>query len=146
MKICSKCKKTKSYEDFSLSGKSKDGYCYFCKECAKDVSKEWVLTNPSRRAKNQKEYHERKKEILSEKRRFRIYGLTPKDFTEIISKQKGKCALCEIPFKSKKFTHIDHCHATGKVRGILCMKCNVLIGYMEKNNHLLEKIRIYQTI
>jgi len=51
------------------------------------------------------------------------YGLTPEDYTGLWSRQRGKCALCYAPA-----TDVDHDHATGKVRGLLCHSCNTALG------------------
>jgi hypothetical protein len=62
-----------------------------------------------------------------------LYGLTLESREELLSKQNGKCAICQRPVSfdgasRHRGAHIDHCHATGKVRGILCGGCNHAIG------------------
>ena len=63
------------------------------------------------------------------------YGLTQEDFFELLDKQENKCALCKEPFESlpARFLHIDHCHETNKIRGLLCMPCNVGLGMLGDN-------------
>jgi len=52
------------------------------------------------------------------------YGLSMDDFRRMIKKQGGKCAICKR--RTKLVT--DHCHKTGKVRGLLCSRCNTALG------------------
>lgn len=59
------------------------------------------------------------------------YNLTPEEWEEIFNKQGRRCAICRCEKNDDKRGrnfHTDHCHATGKVRGILCVKCNLLVG------------------
>lgn len=71
--------------------------------------------------KNTKKYRERK-----EKSRFnRLYRITKAEVLAMFTKQRGRCAICKRKFKK---LNIDHCHSSKKVRGLLCLKCNVGIG------------------
>ncbi len=70
------------------------------------------------------------------------YGLSVTEYNEIIFRQNGKCPCCGIVLKSllTKNIHVDHNHNTGKIRGILCGKCNLDVGYIE---HPLFKLWLY---
>jgi hypothetical protein len=57
------------------------------------------------------------------------FGITPEQRDEIISRQNGMCAICKI----EKATHIDHCHKTGRIRGMLCLRCNAALGLLREN-------------
>lgn len=59
------------------------------------------------------------------------YGMTEADFDQMIVEQEGRCAICAGDFASTKDAHIDHCHETGIVRGLLCLNCNVTLGLMK---------------
>ena len=63
----------------------------------------------------------------------RLYGLTIEEAEAIYERQGGKCAIClkTIPFDGRERA-IDHDHATGRVRGILCRGCNHALGHIEK--------------
>jgi dCMP deaminase len=63
----------------------------------------------------------------------REYGLTLTDYNHRLELQGGVCAICKRPPEANKRLAIDHDHATGKIRGLLCMKCNLLLGYAEDN-------------
>lgn len=74
------------------------------------------------------------------------YGITVKTFEDLLKTQNGKCAICcsklEIGkdgISRTKNVAVDHCHITGKVRGILCKNCNVALGFMQDSTELLHK-------
>lgn len=73
------------------------------------------------------------------------YGITVLEYDELVKKQEGKCALCgKIPRKLKKIgLHVDHDHRTGKVRGLLCSKCNTSIGALGDTGEGLIKAAMY---
>lgn len=50
-------------------------------------------------------------------------------YTEKLTEQSGVCAMCREAPQPRKRLSIDHCHATGKVRGLLCDACNLVLGY-----------------
>jgi hypothetical protein len=64
----------------------------------------------------------------------RQYGIGQSDYEEMFAKQGGKCAICRTDkkLKGQKFLHVDHCHSTGRVRGLLCGRCNWSIERFEK--------------
>ena len=49
------------------------------------------------------------------------------------------CGLCEVKLKDGKHKHVDHCHETGKIRGVLCSKCNNGLGFFNDNPDMLRK-------
>lgn len=68
--------------------------------------------------------------------------MTHNDYEEMLRQQGGVCAICKTPPKSAHF-HIDHDHNTNKVRGILCSKCNTMLGYARDNSHVLFNAVFY---
>ena len=63
---------------------------------------------------------------------FREYGLTPEGYDELYKKQGGCCAICkEHQSRLKKRLCVDHHHASGDVRGLLCVSCNNAIGLLK---------------
>lgn len=64
------------------------------------------------------------------------YGLTLEQATELL--KTGVCGICNKPVKGKG-QHIDHCHTTGKVRGVLCARCNVALGAFGDSIQTLER-------
>lgn len=77
------------------------------------------------------------------------YGISYQDVLDLIAKQNGKCALCEATvslhrgggFKHK--AHVDHCHTTNKVRGILCGNCNTALGKLGDDIESIQKVLKY---
>ena len=63
------------------------------------------------------------------------YGLTSKRFEEMRQRQGNKCAICRVTFA--KTPHVDHCHASGKIRSLLCARCNWIIGYAHEDERVL---------
>jgi hypothetical protein len=58
------------------------------------------------------------------------YGIDQQGYENLLKSQGGGCAICGISAEEKQL-YVDHCHATGRVRGILCPKCNTAVGYIE---------------
>jgi hypothetical protein len=65
---------------------------------------------------------------LFERDVMRKHGLTPGRLAEIRKAQDNKCALCRSELTAGKRVHIDHCHRTKAIRGILCARCNTGLG------------------
>lgn len=62
----------------------------------------------------------------------------------MIEFQAGLCASCCRPMSLKHGTHVDHDHKTGKIRGLLCWRCNIGLGFIEKDPLFLDNILAYQ--
>lgn len=62
-------------------------------------------------------------------RRKRLYGIGTAAFEQLLESQGGKCACCGTSSPAVSGWHVDHCHASGEVRGILCFHCNTGIGH-----------------
>lgn len=72
------------------------------------------------------------------------YGLTPESFEQLLAAQGRKCAICGHAQPSPKmFPMIDHCHKSGKVRGILCSHCNMGLGKFKDDPKLLQAAIAY---
>lgn len=68
------------------------------------------------------------------------YKLTATEYDKMLRTQAGRCAICDL---AMRIPFVDHCHSTGKVRGLLCSQCNSGIGMFEDNPGLLEKAFVY---
>lgn len=77
----------------------------------------------------------KKKSILKNK-----YGITLEDYNLILKNQDDGCAVCK---RKEKILCVDHCHKTGKVRGLLCHLCNRAIGMMKDDISILQNAIIY---
>jgi hypothetical protein len=67
----------------------------------------------------------------------REYGITVEDYETMLKIQNNKCAICEGPPLKQMFC-IDHCHKTGKIRGLLCHKCNSGLGLFNDSSSTLR--------
>ena len=97
------------------------------------------------------------KTVFKEKRKSRErgysinkYGITEKQYNEMIWLQSNLCKICEQPETATTGTNnkvrplaIDHCHKTGKIRALLCARCNSAIGLLKHNPELLRKAALY---
>lgn len=101
--------------------------------------------NREKYLKSQNSYYRKDPEKYKWLRLKNSIGLTKDVFYSMLEKQDNKCALCQRPFESlsKRLLHIDHCHETGKIRGLLCMPCNVGLGMLGDNEESLEKALSY---
>jgi hypothetical protein len=128
-KKCSKCKTIypSSTDFFYKRTSSDDGLDFWCKKCKKNYD------------------HKRNEALRLEK-----YHLTNKKYNDFIISQNNKCAICGVDFRSlrQKKTdivpntgkpRIDHDHFTGKVRGLLCSDCNIVIGCFKDNPLIILK-------
>lgn len=69
------------------------------------------------------------------------YGVTQRDIALILDTQKHRCAGCYKHLNDSD--HIDHCHTTKKIRGILCGRCNTALGFVKDNPEVLERLAEY---
>ena len=107
----------------------------------------------------EKSYYQRNREAILTKQRARRaspngkktrraadlrdrYGMTHAEYVELTIAQDGLCAICHQEPGARGF-HVDHDHATGKVRGLLCHGCNTALGLLQDNPHLLARAATY---
>lgn len=85
------------------------------------------------------------------RKRLRKYGLTPETFAALLDRQGGVCAICRKPETTKQphrksgdeSLAVDHCHETGKVRGLLCFMCNTALGKFNDDPDLMRRAIAY---
>jgi len=145
MKTCTKCTQYKPFREFSRDKTSKDGHSYYCKPCAQTASSKWYVENKSTIDWLDKWgwYLKRYWPEKNRKEAIQAYFI-------MLEKQNNVCKICNKPetFMTSNSTKIrklsvDHCHKTGKVRGLLCNRCNKGLGQFEDNIDLLEKSLMY---
>ena len=87
-------------------------------------------------------YHNGEKDKKQARNRHLLgtYGITSEEFEAILARQDGLCRICG---KATKQMHLDHCHKTGKVRSILCSRCNVALGMVSDDPKILLKMLDY---
>lgn len=110
----------------------------YCRPCVRVYERARRAKDPEKRRAIDAARSRRWRQANPEKRRAQKlrqdYGLTPEQFDSMLRAQGGVCAICQ---ESTTDYCIDHCHVTGRVRGILCRPCNVGIGQFRDDAKLL---------
>lgn len=79
----------------------------------------------------------------------KTYGISLAKYNSILEEQDGKCFICQRTpkqIRKKRALAVDHCHDTGRIRGLLCHNCNMnIISLVEKRPYMAENIKIYLT-
>jgi hypothetical protein len=174
-KCCTKCKNlypaTNDY--FYNNIRCVDGFYSWCKECyrqsrktpkAREYAKQWYNDNlknnlkfkEEQRQRNKidyqikkeekKKYRESRKEENKENQLKIKFGINLEEYNNILEKQNHCCDVCGL--HKSNFTRqlaVDHCHTTGKIRGLLCSHCNLGLGKFKDNiNYLQSAINYLQ--
>lgn len=106
-------------------------------------SKVWAERTPEARAKHNAasvirnrisreadpERHLAYRRKAERKRKLKTYGLTEESYMDLLAVQSFLCGICKKPNMNKRDFHVDHCHETSIVRGVLCHHCNVMLGH-----------------
>jgi len=121
IKTCSKCKQSKFDWCYYRKG---NGYQTWCKDCKRGD----YFTKKARYSKLDRRRYLKKK-----------YGISEEVFNWMLKKQYNACAVCD---KEAKLV-IDHDHATGVIRGLLCTKCNTALGLLGDDKESLFKMILY---
>ncbi len=89
--------------------------------------KAWGDANKERKNENSRRWREENPGKEEESRLKKKYGITRDDFDKMVDAQVGLCAVC---LRKPLRLHVDHCHETGRIRGLLCGSCNRAIGLL----------------
>lgn len=162
IKMCPKCGETKPLEAFARNPNGKYGRHAHCSACQKTFYKEWAqrpevkarraelsraryAADPERHRQAVRAFRRRNPESIrktARKNHLRFYyGLTVDDYERMLEGQDGVCAICTGPSGRMRF-HVDHNHTTGRVRGLLCSRCNSGLTLLE-NDQLLAAASRY---
>jgi|DEB19_MinimDraft_3_1074340.scaffolds.fasta_scaffold03501_5 hypothetical protein len=127
---CKTCSVEKQLTEFY---KTPTGHRFTCKSCHNKALIERQRADPSIQRWKQMKHR---------------YGLTRQQWEAMVATQDGKCAVCSVELHVEPIKRndsrppnqavVDHCHATGKVRGIICHCCNVAIGHMKDDINRLQ--------
>jgi hypothetical protein len=126
-KTCKVCHQVKSIENFGIEVVNSRKYVRNqCKPCRYKLHK----SSPS------------SKERSREAKLKRKYGIDLEIYQNMKNTQNNRCAICESP-EENRVLNVDHCHSSGKVRQLLCSRCNLVLGQAGDNISLLEKCILY---
>jgi hypothetical protein len=167
-KRCCACGETKpaTSEFFFADKRKKTGYISRCKPCWRDYQKAWHERNPDKKrqygktdyARNQEQRlaykikwrdanREKVRQVGRDSRRanrWKKYGLTKEEYLVLQASYSDGCSICgRVPAEGERSLGVDHHHATGRVRGWLCHRCNLCIGILDDNPDLFDSAARY---
>lgn len=139
-KVCRRCGATKPVEEFSRSRMGVRGPVYRseCKPCNTALVRQWQRENVEKTERN------------SRSQNLKPYGLTLEEYNERLAEQGGVCAICLAPERDshgrtgRVFSlAVDHDHSTGRIRGLLCQRCNRAIGLLNDDAERIRRAASY---
>lgn len=139
------CRHKTNPKSFGKDKSQPDGlkkYCRACDSARKEAQRNY--RERARKAKLQKAKDRAQEAKLPkvEASRFRQYGLTEKKFDQMYEGQDERCKICKV-WQDSNEIHIDHDHSTGRVRGLLCKRCNFGLGWFNDKPDFLETAAWY---
>ncbi len=148
MKHCHKCGETKPREEFNKCSSRKDGLQTRCRDCQKqhyyehgrtkvlERLKFWKRNNSDKvraHSKGHRDTHVEQEFVRRQRRRGNEVALVPAGwFAEQLERQGGVCWICSDSCQTYDRLSMDHCHESGRVRGLLCVVCNARLEKMEQ--------------
>jgi hypothetical protein len=108
------------------------------REHALALSSDWQKQNATQRRDTQKAWAKANPDKLHSYRLKTKYGISKETYDQLLQSQNSQCAICGTDEEPPRGWHVDHCHKTELVRGILCSHCNFLLGYAKDDTSILE--------
>ena len=127
-KRCTKCGEDKPQSAFWRRGGGSSTLRARCKDCTRDDNAIWERCNSAKSGRFRKRQSRLKLE----------YNITPAEYMTMLIAQTGRCAMCGACAKPERELSVDHNHATGQVRGLLCQNCNGGIALLNEDIGLLQ--------
>ncbi len=146
-KTCSKCHSTQDIEQFPKHVRYAAGRTTWCRACLASRARQWAANNQER-ARELGRISNRRNPDLRRNSKFKArYGITLTQYDAMIAKQDNRCLICGRTGEEAQRGRlvVDHCHTTGKIRGLLCGLCNVGLGSLGDSPALLIKAAQYLT-
>lgn len=152
-KVCTKCHVEQPILQFYAHRGTKDGRTTYCASCQRAASRQWTKDNAERvKARNQSARDADPDRKKRDHRQWwlKLYGLTQSDYAALLQGQNGVCAICLKPERfidprtgEPRRLAVDHDHANGRVRGLLCGRCNRTLGHMDEDIDSLMRAAEY---
>jgi len=142
---CVRCTEVKPADEFDSLPAKRNGLSSHCKECRRALDR-------ARPRNRQEWWRKQSKERLQRYRLKRDFNLTLEEYVAMREAQGGLCAICgqpERPIKKRhgvvlvQYLSVDHDHITGEIRGLLCDRCNRVLGWAQDQPALLERAAAY---
>lgn len=136
-KTCTRCGEEKSRTEFHQDKRYAGGLASWCKACMAWNSRRYAARYPDRKVARATAWNKAnpdKRKAMQQRARLKQYGLTAEEYQALLEAQDHACAICREPDPPA----IDHCHRTGRVRGLLCHKCNKGIGLLRDDPETLR--------
>lgn len=140
-KRCSKCRAVKPASAFGVESRRPDGRRCFCKECGNRDSRAYRESSAYLRRKAEGVYHGWNRRCKLRSR----YRIDEALYQRMFQNQGGCCAICSSAEPGGRWGRfaVDHDHATGKVRGLLCHPCNTALGLLGDTTGAVRKVLAY---
>jgi hypothetical protein len=144
-KVCCHCKVDKNISLFNRDISVPDGRARICRPCRAKTRKEQIKKNPERYAKSRKDYDEKTKDFRKTYVFQRRHGITPEEVLNLVEEQGG-CKICKATEPGGTgYWHVDHDHkccgdrfsCDNCRRGILCNRCNLMLGMARDSKEIL---------
>lgn len=132
-KRCFRCKLTLPLSSFAADRSKPDGKKRSCKDCSARYHRAWRERSADHRAAYASAYNDANRTRVRERHLENAYGLTLQEYDDMFDAQSGVCAICSRPERrvvgnAPPTLCVDHCHATGAIRALLCHACNSMLG------------------
>ncbi len=137
--VCNKCNEEKKLIDFDYVSKRKT-YAGFCKVCRRLRDKAYYASKPElgrARTNKWKSNNPEHKAKIDRRHNWKTQGINPDIAEEYYQAHHGKCDICGI-IPTNKSLDVDHCHTSGKIRGMLCRSCNTGLGQFKDSPEILQ--------
>ena len=163
-RFCATCHKVAPEAvDFVRDSRCQGGFRNQCRSCHQEsrercnakhperqaeAAHKWRQENPEKNKASRLAYNQNHPERIKSLRRanrMRKYGLAPEEYEAHFTRQGGLCGICGDPPNGrwKNRLHVDHDHATGAVRGLICVGCNRAIGYLNDDPQRAKRVADY---
>lgn len=148
-KLCRGCDTEKPATEFHRCKANTDGLQLRCKVCQRRKRLDTQEADRPKLAARMRSYRAKNRRTTrTAEWRYKLkarFGITATDYENMLEAQGYACAACREPEKARGGMRlaVDHCHTTGKVRGLLCNRCNMTLGRFRDSPGLLQALATY---
>jgi hypothetical protein len=162
-KKCRICQELKPLDGYYRAAGMADGYRSECKECnlaararryreepgfqQRDIARvtRWRTEKPEKYAEQRRQWKASGRQAAAFRRWYlkKTYGLTTSDYDAMLGEQGGGCAICGVAEPEGQSLHVDHCHDSGTVRGLLCFRGNAGLGQFDHDATRMARAAAY---